>query len=433
MADFQPLPDLPDGIYFGLPEDIYHALPRMGSSGLCAMLISPATFWASSWLNPEENAAKAARAKAALGLMDFAPASPLGQYEQVLLAAYPDDHGAQDEESTKAQLLGKAYHCARLEPERLESSFARQPSKDEWAATAKREKRAFLTNSTEIGEALAVLGAAKKKAGESVVEQAQRLRGKGYDGYIWPEIVAEFDKTLGKRIPIPADLWDQMMRDVERIRQSPEIADKLQGGQAEVSVLYTGRGGIPRKVRFDYLTALWWVDFKTFSNKVGKNLNQVLTEAFRYNRHYVQAVAYREAAELLRANALAIIGEATDEQRELIARLAIAPEELECWYVYQETGSAPNILARSCRFYDVPQATRLHHIGATPEQQQAAEDATRTEMLWHYRAKAEIGKALRDFELHSEIYQPGRPWLPINALGEFSDDDFPAFWLDERI
>jgi hypothetical protein len=437
MTSFPMLPDLPDGIYFGLPEEIYHALPRIGSGGITDLLISPATFWKGSWLNPKAAEERAARAIRALPELGDDPAPELVAYADALKTIFRGAPPPEPEEATKAQLLGKAYHCARLEPHKLESRFRRALDRADFADLAKAKGACW--NGTQIGEALAAAGQAKKKGDETVVDQGRRLAATGYEGVIWPLEEARFKEALGTRVAIPADLWDDMLEDADRLRQSPEVARLLAGGEAEVAVLYTGPGGIRRKAKFDVLKLDSWADLKTFANPVGKNLRQLLSETFRYGRHYIQAIDYRVAVEMLRANALPIVGEATDDQRKLIAQLAIRPDELACWYVYQEKGGVPNILARRVRFFDVPQSvqtqnTMVEAAGFSDAEGIArVEEATRTRTLFHVRGAGEIDKALRDFAFHSEIYRPGRPWLTIDATGEFTDDDFPAFWLDERI
>jgi hypothetical protein len=424
------LPDLSDGIYFSLPDEVYHSLPRLGSSGVCDMLVSPATFWAGSWLNPDSSEQRAARALRTIAALDDPP-DWLCAYGVALKKMHPHAR-PEDEESTKAQMLGKAYHAARLEGiDALESRFARQPERDDFPASEGDYQT--LWTGTDIANKLAEMGEPKSKAGESVADKGRRLAALGYPGVIFPVEVAEFEESLGGRTPIPGALWDQLIRDVERIRQSPEVSRLLEGGFAEVSVLWTGPGGIRCKVRFDYLRPDSWADFKTFDNSRRRPLLQALTDAFRFNRHYVQAGFYREGADALRLGGLPIVGEASDAQRKLVAGLALRPDDLDCWYVYQEKGAAPNILARRVRFFDVPMNAKLGHAGASDEAIARVEEASRTETLFYQRAKAEIRAARLTLERHKEIYRPGEPWLPVNALGEFSDDDFPAFWLDERI
>src|SRR5690606_73558 len=82
-----------DGIYFDLPADVYHAVPRLSSSGVQKLCVSPATFWRGSWLDPDR----------------------------------PDP----DEDATKAQILGRAYHTARLEPHLFEQLYVRELDKAE--------------------------------------------------------------------------------------------------------------------------------------------------------------------------------------------------------------------------------------------------------------------------------------------------------------
>ena len=41
----------PDGIYFGMSEDDYLAIPRLSSSGIKTMCVSTLDFWFDSWMN----------------------------------------------------------------------------------------------------------------------------------------------------------------------------------------------------------------------------------------------------------------------------------------------------------------------------------------------------------------------------------------------
>src|SRR3546814_13994804 len=74
-----------DGIYFGLPADVYHAVERLSSSGIQKICVSPATFWRGSWFDP--------------------------------------DRPEPDADETIWQILGRAYHTARLEPHLFESLY----------------------------------------------------------------------------------------------------------------------------------------------------------------------------------------------------------------------------------------------------------------------------------------------------------------------
>lgn len=371
-----------DGIYFGLPADVYHAVPRLSSSGIQKLCVSPATFWRNSWLDP--------------------------------------DRPELDEDQTIWQLLGRAYHTARLEPHLFESTYCRELDKAE-------APKGTLMTATDMGKKLEEYGL--KKTG-SVLEQAERLADSGFpSSQLWPLIKAAWEDDRGSRIALPAKHYDQMLTDRDRISANSQIAPLLSGGEAEVSIFWTDQHGLPMKARIDYLTRDWWDDFKTFDNSRGKHLNQALSDAVRYNRYYIQAPIYREAVEQVRTGNLPIIEADTDDQRALIAALQIKPDELRCWYIFQEKGGIPNLLAREFPFYSVPYTTILNEAGATEEAKAVVRDATRTRTDLFRKGEGEVLQCKKLFVLYSEVYQPGEPWFPLDAVGQFHDEDFHPYWL----
>jgi hypothetical protein len=375
-----------DGIYFGLPADVYHAVPRLSSSGIQKLCVSPATFWRGSWLDPDR----------------------------------PDP----DEDETIWQLLGRAYHTARLEPHLFESTYVRELDKDE-------APKGTLFTATDMGKKLEEFGL--KKSG-SVLEQAERLADSGYpSSQLWPLIKAQWEKDRGTRIALPAKHYDQMITDRDRISANSQIAPLLAGGEAEVSIFWTDKHGIKMKARIDYLTRDWWDDFKTFDNSRGKHLNQALSDAVRYNRYYIQAPVYREAVEQVRVGNLPIIEAQTDDQRALVAALQMKPNELRCWYIFQEKNGIPNLLAREFLFYSVPYTTVLNSAGATADQVAVAREATSHPTDLFRKGEGEVLQAKKLFVLYNEVYQPGEPWFPLDAIGAFSDDDFHPYWLSGDI
>jgi hypothetical protein len=375
-----------DGIYFGLPADVYHAVPRLSSSGLQKMCVSPATFWRKSWLDP--------------------------------------DRPEMDEEETIWQLLGRAYHTARLEPHLFEQTYVRELDKAD-------APKGTLFTATDMGKVLEEYGL--KKSG-SVAEQAERLADAGFpSSQLWPLIKAAWEEERGTRTSLPAKHYDQMITDRDRIGLNSQIAPLLSGGEAEVSIFWTDQHGLPMKSRIDYLARDWWTDFKTFDNSRGKHLNQALSDAVRYNRYYIQAPVYREAVEAIRKGGLSIIEAATDDQRALIAALQIKPDELACWYIFQEKGGVPNLLAREFPFYSVPYQTVLNEAGATEERRAVARAATKDRTALFRKGEGEVLNAKKLFVLYSEVYQPGEPWFPLDAIGAFSDEDFHPYWLDGDI
>lgn len=375
-----------DGIYFGLSEDVYHAVERVSTSFLQKAAISPATAWAGSWLDPERDEAT--------------------------------------DEQTKAQVLGRAYHVARLQPDLFPVLYCRALDKDEMP-------KGTVFTGTDMSKALGELGEAKTKAGESVLEQAFRLRAAGFTGTIWQIELDEWEKERRGRIAIAAEFFDDIARDMERIKQSGSILAKLTGGAAEVSIFWTDKHGIQMKARIDYLRPDLWVDFKTFANPNGKVLAQALADAFRYNRYHMQSVIYRDAVENVRTGGLQIIGDATDDERALVASIAIRPSELACWYVFQEKGGIPNLLAREVEFFDIPYSTQANHaITDDPARIAEVERVARRRTGLHIRADQDVEHAKGQVIHYSTVYAPGEPWRPIDPEGTFGDVDFNRYWLE---
>lgn len=376
-----------DGIYFGLPADVYHAVPRLSSSGIQKMCVSPATFWRGSWFDP--------------------------------------DRPEPDAEEKSWQILGRAYHTARLEPHLFESLYVRKLDKaDALPGT--------LFTGTEMGAKLAEMGAAKSG---SVAEQADRLADIGFpSNLIWQLVQRDWEEARNGRTGLEGKHYDQMITDRDRISQNSEIAPLLTGGEAEVSIFWTDRHVVKMKCRVDYLVRDWWVDFKTFDNSRGKNLNQALVDAVRYNRYYIQAPVYREGIEAIRVEGLQIVEAQTDDQRALIAHIQMKPAELRCWYVFQEKGGVPNLIAREFPFYDVPISTVFNApLSKTPEHQQRVVDATKHRTLIFHKGEAEALQAKKNFVLYSTVYKPGEPWFPLSgAVGTFQDSDFSDYWLNEQ-
>lgn len=374
-----------DGVYFGLPADVYHAVPRASSSFLQKVDVSPATAWRRSWMDPERP--------------DF------------------------DEEGTLAQLLGRAYHTARLEPHLFESLYARELLKEE-------APKGCLFTGNEMGAKLEEWGL--KKSG-TVAEQAERLADAGFPAsQLWPLIKADWEASRGTRTPLPAKHYDQMLLDRDRISRNSQVAPLLTGGEAEVSIFWTDEHGVQMKARVDYLTRDWWVDFKTFDNSRGKKIRAALIDAMRYNRYYMQAVVYREAIEAVRVGGLDVIEAQTEDQRNLVAALRIKPGELACWYVFQEKGGTPNLLAYEFPFYMVPiknlfegDALAGDDIARRDRSRAAFSKATQLFMKGHY----DVLEAKKVFVLYSQVYAPGEPWFPIDAIGRFDDEDFHPYWL----
>ena len=116
QKDNKPAPEvdfvMPDGVYFSMDEDTYFALKRFSASGMKSMLVSPATFWADSWMNPAKE---------------------------------------RKERDSFALILGSAYHAAIFEPETFHDRYVSEPDFD--------GVKDLLTSDTQVRAELKALGA----------------------------------------------------------------------------------------------------------------------------------------------------------------------------------------------------------------------------------------------------------------------------------
>lgn len=371
-----------DGIYFNMPEAEYHAIPRLSASGIQAMMVSPATFWARSWLNPER----------------------------------------EEEEDTSFQILGRAYHCARLEPGEFFSRYCRELDKADF-------EEDLITSDAGIKAALKDMGLPQTQGAETVLERAQRLRDAGCLAPIWHLELAAWEHDRGERQGIPAKAWQEILRDMKRLRQNPEVSELLSDGAAEVSILWTcEETGVKLKARLDYLKPDRVVDFKTFDNSMGRALEDAILNAFRFNRYYIQGALYWQAVEEIRRSELAIIGDFTEAQLSLVQAIRENKSRMRCFYVFQEKKGIPNILAREYGLFHGDASLRA----AAPSDEAYAEAAEKygNPSMLHRKAELEIGWCKRTFLQYQEIYPDGLPWFPINMMGRIEDESYPINWLE---
>jgi hypothetical protein len=374
--------DLPDGIYFDMAEEEYHAIPRLSSSGIQSIMVSPATFWAGSWLNPEK----------------------------------------EEKEETAARTIGRAYHVARLQPELFFQLYAPELDK------ADLEDDCLMTDAA-IKAALKDAGLPQTKEGEGVLARAYRLRDAGYPGQIWHCELAAWEHDNQGKTGIAPKVWREIMRDMKALQSNPEVSQFLTGGQAEVSVLWTDpTRGVKMKCRFDYLRPGAFTDLKTFDNSQGRHLEQAILGAFRFNRYYIQGAVYWQAFEQIRAGELQVMRSFDEGQTDLIETINRGQTFGRCFYVFQEKNGIPNVLAREYMIRDAHASLRA----AAGDDDQLAESANR---FGHFsklyeKAAREIDYAMRAFLAMQEIYEPGQPWQPVNALGRIEDECFPMNFLD---
>lgn len=378
---------LVDGIYFSLDQAIYHGQKRLSASGMRDMLVSPATFWANSWMNPDRDAMDA---------------------------------------KTEALIAGSAYHVALLEPDDFDGRYCRLPDLADYA------DREIIRTGTEIKAKFKDLGEPQTKSGELVYDAALRLDGLGTGAVIWPLIEADHAKWREDEglIGLKPALYFDIERDMKRVQADEAVQPFIVGGESEVTILWTDKAGIRWKARLDKLNVRHVLDLKTFDNSRGNVLDKAIANIIQYDRLYIQARHYVAAAEIVRTTDLPIKQVFSQDQKDLIAAIRKSPDPFEFWWIFLEKGGVPNLLARQ---FQRTREVHPHYLFQAPDEASRKELARKIKnptKLWS-KAELEIEYCAREFLRNLEVYGE-EPWQARMPVSTIDDEAFPPYWLDEQ-
>lgn len=376
----------PDGIYFEMDEKIYHGQKRMSSGGVRNMYVSPADFWADSWLNKLRN--------------------------------------KDDEEESNALILGRAYHCARLEPQKFNDEYIREHEKSDYEN--------LYSNMTQVGKRLEEFHGLAKKAGnsETALQQGLRLLEIEPDAKIWAVLDDQFKMLALGKTPIKAKYYDQLQLDLELLHKSKEV-EHLKDGFAEVTILWTDeRTGQKLKARIDYLKTDEFTDVKTFDNPLGKRVNRTIIEAVMYREYYIQQTFYNNAIDIARETDLPI-RDPKPEYEEFISKLRANKNYMKCFFIFQQKSGVPNIFGIEwCLNGIVHPSHELQKVAAPDDEveEMVAKKSTKISSL-KMKANTIIDWALNQFDIYFETYGED-PWLPMDSSMRLTDEDFPPYFLE---
>ena len=309
-----------EGIYFGMPEDEYHALPMLSASGIKNILISPTDFYYRSWLNHDRN---------------------------------------EDMEDTQAMVIGRAYHKRILEGkeifDRLYCPSFEAPSD-------------CLVTIDDMKSALSDRG----HSGKSTWKKADWILA--CRTYMPDVKILEIEKQIydaqtNGRIQLSPELISRIELAAAMIEKHPQLSKCFSGGYAEVTVIWQD-DGIWFKARFDYLKPRAISDLKTFSNMQNKPVDLALYGAMGNMKYHIQAAHYLNAGDkAIQFAKRSIASNNTGEGRFVFAYTSIgnglvsytaAPhlgdfcaklantEQHDFFFVFQQKGIAP--LARGKKF-----------------------------------------------------------------------------------
>jgi hypothetical protein len=389
--------ELPDGIYIDLSFAEYLAQRRVSSGDLTKLMEGPSSFWADSWMNPQR----------------------------------------EEREETDAMKLGRAYHCARLEPDVFEDLFIREMDVDDMPEGS-------LLKDTDYKIWLKNMGEAQTKAGETVLDRARRVEAIG-GPQTWHAARDEWEKACADLTWIGRKQWDEIQRDAARIRMNPELADLISGGMAEVSILWTDPDtGIKCKARPDYLGRDWITHLKTWDLKAsGKPANRAIADTFRFNGYYRTGWFYlmgisampdlklRHAEPIMKGEKVekpAGRPRKTTDLEENVRQIVAAwqtPKIWNNWFLFVRRSGIPDVRGRQVMYFAAAPGIEEQSIGA-----EATVQTTSISAIGR-KAELEVRSCLRLYAECCEIYgTEGEPWFPRDLVGRLEDDDYSPFWLD---
>lgn len=314
-----PLPE--PGIYFGMSDDEYHALPALSNTGIKKLAASPMIFWASTpWLSERKR-------------------------KQVEEAAA---------EEKAHHIFGKAYHCRLMEGT---SVFANRyaveldPADYPDCLVSTDQIKAAIGKFTETVPV--------RPRGKTIAELAEQLKGLGGnpDGLKADHIkdaIRSYTETVPvkpvvkvmdpdgpggepyERAAVKADWVDQLLElDPEAqvfmrlqqaharvnagktfisadqhaeleiaaamIERDPELKFAFTGGHAEVVLIwYCPVTGVPMKAKVDYLKIKRIIDLKSIGNQRERSIENAIRFEIATYHYNIQPCVYFEGANVVR-------------------------------------------------------------------------------------------------------------------------------------
>lgn len=371
---------MPDGIYLDLPFDDYLAAPRVSSGSLTDMLESPAAYWARSHMNPDR----------------------------------------EDPEETEAMKLGRAYHCARLEPARFDDLYVQEIDAEDMPEGA-------LMRDAEYKAALKEVGEAQAKAGETVLQRAQRC-AIHCDVPTWHTLRHAWEQRHADRTWLSRKHMAEIKRDAARIRANPELAALIDGGAPEVSILWTDEDtGNQCKCRPDCLGLNHIVHLKTWDAKTaGKPANRAVVDAFRFAGYYRTGWFYLMGLSAMPALEFRKPDGTPDKAIPTRIRHEWkTPQNWTTWFLFVRRSGIPDVRAREIMYFDLPPGVQEQSINADTHR------FPRSATVLARKADLEVRRCPQQIAECSEIYgRDGAPWFPRDMIGRIDDNDFSSFWLD---
>lgn len=280
------------GIYFGMPDEEYHAIPYLSASHIKNLLVSSMDFWSRSWMNPWK----------------------------------------EEEEESEAKLIGKAYH-KRI----LEGSVAFYDS---------YVREFFLEDTTDVISGNKAMMKALKDlsvcgySGKDQDELTDMLLDADPHAKIYHVMKHEYEVDHSGKIFLTEKLIRKIELSAAMIENHHALKYWFVGGYPEVTVIWDDEElGIRMKCRFDYLKVNAVNDLKTFANMTNRTIERAVYREMADRKYHIPATLYLRGSDA---------GKILASQGKVFG--TVDPEWLEAFikspahvfnFVFQQKGVAP--------------------------------------------------------------------------------------------
>lgn len=294
------------GLYFGMPEDLYHAIPALSSTGMKNLLVSPPDFWFNSWLNP-------LRAE-----------------------------DAEDDEAKEWRIFGRASHTRILEGKEIfDTLYCVEFIAPEGCLDTKADLQRYCDDN----------GISYKKSWNKP-EYISTIQACGHNPLIYDVEKEKYYRTTSGRIQLSQKDMRRIAIAASMIENHQELKYTIIGGYAEVTIIWFDEElRLWFKARVDRLKPQAIVDLKTFTNKHNMPIDQALYLAMAGLKYHIQVGHYSKAAEwaikFAKAGMISTYGQRFTPSKEFLEALANSPGH-EFYFIFQKKGGAP--LARGKKF-----------------------------------------------------------------------------------
>lgn len=234
-----------DGVYFDMPAEVYHALPRLSAHGIMELNRSAQNYWTTSRMNAD--------------------------YKRKKKKHFDEGHAYEVRFLFGDEVFRKLYA-----PEFDKTVFPN-----------------LITTVADITAAIEASGRIPlpKAKKDELIRQLMEINP---EAPVLDALEAKHATLYGAAEFVEADTYKEI-RTSAADYEAGETAHFLQGGHAEVSILWTdAETGVPMKARLDYMKPVDTVDTKTFA-EADKDIDFTIIQHICNYGYFLQLAVYDEA------------------------------------------------------------------------------------------------------------------------------------------